>query len=162
MVISSHCERPTLALLLLLLLSMPLASAQGIFKSTMPDGRVIYGEKPVAGAAQVETLEPPPPTTGVLGLTPEERARAEQLARERAAAATAARAKAATVEEARKQLREAEAAREAGREPLPTERIGLAGGGTRLTEAYHARQKKLEEAVQAARNRLSEALQLSR
>jgi len=144
---------------LLLLLGAGAASAQPVFKSTMPDGRVVYGEKPAAGAAKVETIEPPPSRTGVSGLTPEEKALAEQLANQRAAAAAAAAASQRNVEQARKQLQQAEAARDAGKEPLPGERIGLAGGGSRLTEAYAARQKSLEDAVLIARKRLEEAQQ---
>lgn len=140
----------------------PVALAQTVYKSVMPDGKVIYGEKPTPGAAKVETLEPPPPKTGIQGLTPEEKARAEQLARQRAATAAAAATEQKRLDEARKQLQQAEAAREAGKEPLPTERIGIVGGGTRLTEAYFTRQKALEDAVAAARKRLSEAQQAAR
>jgi hypothetical protein len=132
------------------------ALAQPVFKSTMPDGSVVYGEKPAAGAARVETLEPAPPKSGIGGLTAEEKARAEQYSRERAAGQAAAAASQRKLDEARNQLRQAEAALEAGREPLANERIGLAGGGSRLTEAYHARQKRLEEAVQDARKQLSQ------
>jgi hypothetical protein len=138
------------------------ASAQTIFKSTMPDGKVIYGEKAAPGAVHVETLEPPPPKSGISGLTPEEKALAERLDRQRSAAAAASLASERNLNEARKQLVQAEAAREAGREPLPNERIGIAGGGSRLTEDYFARQRVLDEAVQAARKRLTDAQQALR
>lgn len=138
--------------------ALPCAWAQQpIYKSTMPDGKVVYGEKPAPGASRVDRIEAPPPKSGITGLTPEEKARAEDLARQRASAAATAAAGQRNVDEARKQLQAAEAAREAGKEPLPGERIGLAGGGTRLTEAYHARQKGLEDAVAAARKRLQDA-----
>ena len=136
--------------------------AQPVYKSTMPDGKVVYGEKPVAGAKRVDTIEPPPAKTGVTGLTPEEKARAEKLARERAAATAAAAKSGSALDAARKALAQAEAARDTGKEPLPNERIGIAGGGTRLTEAYFARQKDLEAAVVAARKRLSDLQQGSR
>ena len=86
---------------------------------------------------------------------------------------------------AEKALREAEAAREAGREPLPGERLGIArrgkgagtgtgtgtgtGAGTgtgtatgaeagsRLTDVYWERQKKLEDDAEKARRELEEA-----
>ena len=138
------------------------AGAQPVYKSTMPDGKIIYGEKPVAGAARVETIEPPPAKTGVRGLTPEEKARAEKLARDRAAATAAAAKAGNALDAARKALAQAEAARNAGKEPLPSERIGIAGGGSRLTEAYFERQKSLEAAVAAARKRLAELQQSSR
>lgn len=147
----------------LILLTFALGvSAQPVYKSTMPDGKVVYGEKPVAGASRVDTIEPPPAKTGVSGLTPEEKARAEKLARERAAAAAAAAKAGNALEAARKALAQAEAARDSGKEPLPSERIGIAGGGSRLTEAYFARQKSLEAAVAEARKRLAEVQQSSR
>jgi hypothetical protein len=145
----------------LLLGSIP-AFAQQIFKSTMPDGKVVYGEKPAAGAARVETLEALAPTTGLGGLTPEEKARAAQIDKDRAAQATATAQRERSLEEARKQLQQAEAALAAGKEPLPSERIGIAGRGSRLTEAYHVRQKALEDAVAAARKRVSDAQQALR
>lgn len=138
------------------------ASAQPVYKSTMPDGKVVYGEKPVAGAARVETIEPPPAKTGVTGLTPEEKARAEKLARERAAAAAAAAKSGNALDAARKALAQAEAARDSGKEPLPSERSGIAGGGSRLNQAYFERQKSLEAAVAAARKRLAELQPSSR
>ena len=45
------------------------ALAQPVFKSTMPDGKVIYGEKPVPGAQKVDTIEAPPAKTGHGSLT---------------------------------------------------------------------------------------------
>lgn len=137
-------------------------SAQPVYKSIMPDGKVVYGEKPAAGAARVETIAPPPAKTGVTGLTAEEKARAAKLARERAAAAAAAEKSGQALQAARKALAQAEAAQAAGKEPLPSERQGIAGGGSRLTEAYFARQKSLEAAVAQARKRLAELQQSSR
>ena len=130
---------------------------QPVYKSTMPDGKVVYAEKPAPGASRVEKMEPPPAKTGVSGLTQEEKMRAEQLGQRRAAAAAEAAQSRKSVDDARKQLEQAEAARNAGKEPLPGERQGIAGGGSRLTEAYFARQKALEDAVAAARKRVAEA-----
>lgn len=130
--------------------------AQTVFKSTMPDGKVVYGEKAAPGAAKVETIEPPPPKTGVGGLTPEEKARAAQLAKDLANPGKTAAPAPDRAAEARKLVQQAEAAREAGKEPLPGERQGIAGGGSRLTEAYFVRQKSLEEAVINARKRAAE------
>jgi hypothetical protein len=128
------------------------AGAQVIYKSTMPDGKVVYGEKPAPGARKVDKLEPPPAKSGITAVTPGEKAREDQLAKQRPAVAAQQRA----VDDARAQLQKAEAAREAGKEPLPGERIGTAGGGSRLTDAYYARQKSLEEAVAAARKKVDE------
>jgi len=145
------------AFLLVVLLGAYGASAQTVYKSTMPDGKVVYGETPAPGASRVDKMEPPPAKTGVTGLTPEEKSRADKLARERAASNAAAAKSQNRLDDARKALQQAEAARDAGKEPLPGERTGIAGGGSRLTEAYFARQKSLEQAVVAARKRLAES-----
>ena len=132
------------------------AFAQTVYKSTMPDGKVMYSEKPAPGATRVDTIAPPPAKTGVTGLTPEEKARAEREARQRASNAATAAESEKGVQDTRRALQQAEAARDAGKEPLPTERAGIAGGGSRLNEAYFARQKALEDAVTAARKRAAE------
>ena len=131
------------------------AGAQTVYKSIMPDGKIIYGEKPAAGAKKVETMETPPAKTGMTVITPEEQSRAaEGKARPVAPAVPPGRTPEA--QDAYVALKNAEAALQAGREPLPGERQGTAGGGTRLTEAYFARQKSLEDAVAAARKRVDE------
>jgi hypothetical protein len=58
---------------------------------------------------------------------------------------------------AQKMLRAAESRRDEGAEPLPGERIGVAGGGSRLAPEYFARQEALEKDVGAARARLDQA-----
>ena len=129
------------------------AGAQTVYKSIMPDGSVVYGEKPAPGASKVDKIETPSGNTGMTTLTPEERARAAE-AKQRP---TAAPGRTPDAEEARLALKNAEAALAAGKEPLPGERLGVVGGGSRLTEAYFARQKSLEDAVAAARKRVQEA-----
>ena len=54
-------------------------------------------------------------------------------------------------------LARAERAFHQGRAPVAGERVGNAGGGSRLRPAYFARQKQLELAVEQARARLSDA-----
>lgn len=129
------------------------AGAQTVYKSIMPDGSVIYGEKPAPGAKKTETIETPTAKTGMTAITPEEQARAAEI-KQRPIQPRPNRTQEA--EEARLALRNAEAARDAGKEPLPSERLGNVGGGSRLTEAFFARQKSLEEAVAAARRRVEE------
>jgi Domain of unknown function (DUF4124) len=132
------------------------AHAQTVYKSTMPDGKVIYGEKPTPGAKRVDEITPPPPKTGMTTLTPQEAARVEQMSKERAKESANASNQQAQLDEARRQLKQAEAGREAAREPLPGERTGLAGGGSRLNEAYEQRQKNLDAALEAARKRVND------
>lgn len=129
------------------------AAAQELYKSVMPDGKVVYGEKPEPGAKHVEKLAPPPPKTGATVLTPAEKKAVDQRLQQRAAQEEAWRKQ---LEAAYAQLKKAEAAREAGKEPLPGERIGTATGASRLTDEYWARQKSLEAAVEAARKRVEE------
>ena len=64
----------------------------------------------------------------------------------------------AEVQSAQMALDAAKAALEAGREPREGERIGIAGGGTRLTDAYAQRIKSLEDAIANAQKRLDDAL----
>ena len=138
---------------LLLALFAARAGAQTVYKSIMPDGSVIYGEKPAPGAKKTETIETPTAKTGVTAATPEEQARAAEI-RQRQIQPRPNRTEEA--EEARRALKNAEAARDAGKEPLAGEREGNVGGGSRLTEAFFARQKSLEDAVAAARRRVEE------
>lgn len=46
------------------------------------------------------------------------------------------------------------AAQKSGEEPLPGERLGTAGGGSRLSPAYYARQEALAAAVREAKSLL--------
>lgn len=126
------------------------AAAQTLYKSTMPDGKIVYSEKPVPGAKRVDAIEAPPAKTGTTTVTPEEKARASGLPR------VAPQQAGGELASARQALEKAEAARKAGEEPLPGERIGTAGGASRLTDAYFERQKGLESAVEAAKKRVQE------
>ena len=128
------------------------AAAQKMYKSVMPDGRVVYSEKPEAGAKSVDTVDAPAPS-GITVVTPQEKQRADQAKRE---ATQQTRSNASAVEEARKQLKQAEAAREAAKESREGERLGTVKGGARLTDEYFARQKQADAAVDAARKRLQD------
>jgi hypothetical protein len=127
------------------------ALAQTLYKSTMPDGRVVYGDKPAPGAVKVEEQVPKskqqkgvvPPTAGERELL--KKMEAERQQRE-AAQDRLRRAEIA--------LHDAEVALAMGREPQPNERIGTAGGKSRLSDAYWERVKKLEENVEQARRNL--------
>ena len=135
---------------IVLALAAGAACAQGVYRSVMPDGRVIYGDKPAPGAKEsrkVDVSSPniatPGPSGGLSSPTP------QQQALDTADA---------SIKSAQQELDNAKAALEAGREPQPGERIGIAGGGSRLNEAYEQRIKGLEDAVAAAQKRLDEAL----
>ena len=136
-----------------LAVSLP-AAAQPVYKSTMPDGRVIYGPQPQPGAKKVDTVNKAPASTGASAITPGEKAAAEKSAKARADAQAGGPSE---VTAARDALKAAEAARVSGQEPLPGERVGTAAGASRLTDDYFTRQKKLDADVETAKRRLDEA-----
>ena len=141
------------AIAALALMSIAPAWAQVIYKSTMPDGRVIYGEKAAPGAKKVEEIVPQTGKTGVGGAATQGE---KQQLQQRENARQKDEARQQEIRAAEQVLQEAEAARMAGGEPLPGERQGTTGGASRLSESYFERQKSLEEAVNAARKRLEE------
>ena len=129
------------------------AAAQTLYKSTMPDGRVLYSDKPAPGAAKVEPIQPDTSKGGLGGTTtrqPETLQDMEKARMQREAGQD-------KVQKATQALKNAEAARDIGKEPREGERIGTAGGASRLTDSYLERQRGLEEAVERARRKLDEA-----
>jgi hypothetical protein len=131
----------------------PDAPAQVIYKSTMPDGRVIYGNEPAPGAKKVESMTPRTDDTGVRSSTPAQ----DQALQRRMSERDQRNAQQSELAELEKAVKAAEAAQAAGREPIEGERVGTAGGYSRLTDAYWERQQQLEQAVQEARKRLEQA-----
>jgi hypothetical protein len=129
------------------------AGAQALYKSTLPDGRVVYGDKPDPNAVKSESITP---DTAKIGVVPPSASETRALKELEAARIKreGGDSRARTAEET---LKKAEAAREAGKEPLPGERLGTAGGASRLTDDYWKRQKKLEEAVESARRNAEQA-----
>jgi len=143
--------------------------ATKVLRQVTPDGRVIYSDKPVKGARVDETInvDPPPkgnpsgavsgkPPAPPLGTVPTPVDRVSVIpppGRTRTvddAQADVIRAE-MLLEDARKRM-------EAGAEPLPGERIGTATGGSRLSDDYHARQKRLAEEVAVAENVLKKSI----
>jgi len=138
------------------LLLQPVA-AQTLYKSTMPDGQVVYGDKPVPGAAKVDEIRPDTSKGGLGVTTSHEKEAVKSMEKDRLER-NAQQDRVAAAEQA---LKNAEAARDAGKEPLEGERIGIVSAGkarrTRLTEAYYERQRSLEESVDSARRELDRA-----
>jgi hypothetical protein len=128
------------------------AVAQTLYKSTLPDGSVVYGDKPAPDAVKVEETRPDVSKGGIGGTTPREAEALKQMETARGKREESE----SKVEAAEKALRDAEAARAAGKEPLASERIGTAGGASRITDDYYARQKKLDDAVEKARRELDQ------
>ena len=124
------------------------AQAQTIFRSVMPDGRVVFGDKPAPGAKESKPLATRPTNVSTPGPTSGSGPTARQQALDAATDEMLA---------AQQNLDRARAALESGREPLPEERVGMKGGGMRTTEAYDQRMKLLEQDVQTAQKQLSDA-----
>lgn len=129
------------------------AVAQTLYKSTLPDGRIVYGDKPAPDAVKVEETRPDIKKGGIGGITAREKEALKELEKTRVQR-EGGQDKVRSAEEA---LKNAEAARAAGKEPLASERLGTAGGKMRITDDYYARQKMLDEAVEKARRELEAA-----
>jgi hypothetical protein len=142
--------------LLLLALAAP-AAAQTVYRYITPDGRTIFSDQPVPGAKLQGTVTPPAQPAGPTG--PVEGRRVPPATDAPAADNRAQRLRAATqeVEAATQALAQARAQLETGKEPLPGERTGTAGGGSRLNDSYWARQAANEQAVAQAQARLDAA-----
>jgi hypothetical protein len=150
-----------LLLILALAVACPATWAQMVFKSTRPDGSVVYSDAPLPGATVVERFQ-------LVPLSPEDQARAKELreqeqrrteeanerARKRELALTIAdnEVKAAldAVKQAQQRLQD-------GVEPLPGERTGTGGGRSRLNSAYYTRMQQLEGDMSEAVKRLERA-----
>jgi hypothetical protein len=141
---------------LLLAVALPAQAAAEIYRWTDADGRVHYGDRRAAPAAQSEhrldladDAGPPSPPPGMEPTdTVRERVRARLDALERAQSG---------IVEAGSALALAIERRQRGVEPLPGERLGMAGGASRLAPAYFERQAKLEKGVRRARAQLDAA-----
>lgn len=142
-------------LALLLAGASALAAADTIYKYER-DGRTVYSDSPVKGAKLVERIDLPAPPPAVQAPRGEPRG-ASELAETRAAELDAADAQ---IREAARVLKEAEARQQQGTEPLPGERLGKVGGGSRLAPSYFNRQQDNAADVDAARANLDEAYRL--
>jgi hypothetical protein len=149
-------SKPSLAVsaLYLCLLAVP-AAAQTMYKSTMPDGKVLYSTQPEPGAKKVEKMAPNTQNSGIQLSTPDQKRDLDHRESQRQEEVSRRQAEIEQLEDA---LAKAEAARDAGKEAREGDFIGTASG-MRLTEEYLERQKTLEANVQAARKRLEEAQQ---
>jgi len=131
------------------------ALAQKMQKYVTPDGKTVYSDRPIPGARLVDEIAPPPPVDPSAAAAARSRAQKES---ETANSAAAKRAEggggAQPQEDAAAALARAKDRLEKGKEPLPGERTGTAGGGSRLNEQYWARQRANEKAVQDAEARL--------
>ena len=138
--------------LLALALANPALAAEGVYRSVMPDGKIVYGSKPEPGAKESAPVNLPPPNISA----PTPRAAPPPPPPKGSPGSDNI-----SIGNAQQALDDARKALESGREPQEGERTGIAkkGGGanTQLNEAYHRRIKALENAVAAAQAKLDAA-----
>jgi hypothetical protein len=140
---------PLAGLLAVALLVQP-ATAQTLYKSITPDGRVLYSDTPPADAVKTEKKQLDTSKQGVTAPSEREKGTLQQLESDRKTRESAQN----RVRQFEIALHDAEVALAMGKEPQPSERLGTAGGGQRLTDEYWVRQKRLEAAVEQARRNL--------
>ncbi len=129
--------------------------AQTMQKYVTPDGKTVYSDHPIPGARLVGEIAPPPPVDPSAAAAAKARAKQEAEAANAAAARRSGASQGAQQQQsAAEELARAKERLENGKEPLPGERTGTAGGGSRLNEQYWARQRANEKAVKDAEARL--------
>lgn len=132
--------------------------AQTVYRSVMPDGRIVYGDKAAPGARDAREVELPPPNISVPEPVPAAAPSGQSRVKGKEPALSLDEAQKAVVR-ASDALDAARAALAAGLEPRPGETQGSAiPGRRRRTEAYEQRINGLENAVTQAQKALDEAL----
>lgn len=141
----------------------PLVAFATIYKVRMPDGTILFTDSPPAGAKvleQRETLPPPPRQPARAAPRATDKGSSAPQGSGSAAAADGSPsidAAMAEISDAERELAAARRKLEAGREPLPGERLGTAGGRSRLSPEYESRIGGLERDVAAAEERVKRA-----
>ena len=141
-----------------------------VYRQVMPDGRIVYSDRLLKGAKLDETLAVEPPVKGTPSVTGSSRRpglppRSEPTPVARVPSIPQENKRKtfddanADVVHAEMLLEDARKRQEAGVEPLPGERTGNVSGGSRLNEAYHARQKRLAEEVAIAESVLKKSIE---
>lgn len=157
-----HLFRPTLLLLACVLwIACPVAAQ--VYKNVMPDGSVVYSDKPMKGAGKSSAMDVPPPPTEADKANAVKRAKEDQREKEALNQRLDERRKKldaadARVKMARQSLASAETALQQGQTPLPGEMKGNVGPNARPSEAYLERIANLERNVETAKKELSDAL----
>ena len=136
-----------------------------IYKVQMPDGSVLYSDSVPSGGKVLEEREAKstPRVTTVPsqapGRTPSAGTRPGNAANPmmRAALPSKGATPSDDIPALERELSVAKRKLELGREPLPGERLGLAGGGSRLTPEYEARIAGMERDVAALEAKLKNA-----
>ncbi|MDB5728875.1 MAG: hypothetical protein JWR25_1169 [Noviherbaspirillum sp.] len=145
------------------------AGVTTIYRQVTPDGRIVYSDKVLKGGKLDQTITVDPPIKGNLW-TAEAGPRPVTVPRtESTPIGTGAPlpmlSKRKTYDDADSDviraemlLEDARKRQEAGVEPLPGERTGNVSGGSRLNEAYRARQRALAQQIVEAEIALRKAV----
>jgi hypothetical protein len=143
-------------------------AATTVYRQVMPDGRIVYSDKALKGAKIDHTITvdpaikgnswtteagPKPVVAPQVERTPINKVNPPPGMRKQRSASEAT----SDIIRAEMLLEDAKKRQEAGVEPLPGERTGNASGGSRLNEAYQARQQALERDVAEAEAVLKKA-----
>lgn len=140
-----------------------LAAGQTIYKVQMPDGSVLYTDSVPAGGKVLEEREAKTtPRVTTLPTSPAGKAAAQAAVTRPGVPSGSTNSKLNSppppnISTSERELAVARRKLELGREPLPGERRGLAGGGSRLTPEYESRIGALEREVAAAEAKLKRA-----
>lgn len=155
--------RPLIAAIVATLLCAGAAAQDRIYKVRLPDGRILFTDRPPPGAKILSEQEVPPPAADAPaqtgqgdGVTPLQQRGAAAQSRLQERAAEVDRAFAA-VQSAERELEQARQALEQGRAPQPGEMIGTARGRVRPSPAFEERVAGLERAVAEAEQKLDRA-----
>jgi len=139
---------------------LAVSSQQMIYKVQMPDGSVMYSDSVPSGAKVLEEREAKS-TPRVTTLPSQTGGKGGPAVITRQSSGTRAGSPntpaPVSVEAAERELAVARRKLELGREPLPGERLGLKGGGSRLTPEYEARIAGMEREVAAAEAKVKRA-----
>lgn len=150
-------------LLMACLAAMPaMTLAQSIYKVQMPDGSILFTDTPPADAKVLEeraAKSSRPPTMPAARTAGATSTRSVQMMQGGPPPGSRGAIEAASIniQAAERDLAVAKRALETGREPLPGERLGLKGGGSRLSPEYDDRIRALEQAVTEAESKVKRA-----
>jgi hypothetical protein len=136
------------------------AGAQVAYKYELPDGRLVYSDKPIEGARLVDRipLDPTAPVPGAQTAAPSEAPQAPPAAAQSMQGRRAALDQAYDeIKAAQKAVDDAKERLQQGVEPYPGERQANVNGSSRLNEDYFARVRQLEQDLRDASARLDEA-----
>lgn len=148
----------------------PGGGAEMIYRHVMPDGRIVYADRPLPSGLVDHTIKVDRPLKGNVwtvesGSKPIASTRMERTP-VRKVTVSPVPGKKMTLDEATAEviraemlLEDAKQQQEAGIEPLPGERTGTVSGYSRLNEAYHERQKLLAKYVAYAEDALKKAIE---